>query len=74
MPVAHVRETTIQKEGELHLVGIPVKTGDRVQVVIISKDGQSSNGGSRYPLHGKPIRYADPFEPAGDPDDWEANR
>jgi hypothetical protein len=74
MPFAHVRETTIVKEGELHLEGIPVKTGDRVQVVIIPKNGTRPDTAQRYPFHGKPLHYDDPFGPACDPEDWEANR
>jgi hypothetical protein len=73
MPYAHVSEAVIEKDGELHVSGLPLKPGDRVRVFIIPEASPSVQG-ERYPLHGSPGRYDDPFEPVASPDEWEANR
>lgn len=73
MAYAQVREITIQENGRVNVEGLRVRTGDRVQVVVIPRPKNSENS-ARYPLHGHPIQYAAPFDPASDPDDWEVNR
>ena len=73
MSHAHVRDTTIEKNGNLHLEGLPLPSGARVQVVVIEKKDRLPNA-PRYPLQGEPFQYDDPFGPATDPEDWEANR
>ena len=67
-----VRETTIGDDGEIRLKGLPLPIGDHVQVIIITKDQATS--ASHASLKGIPVRYDRPFEPAIDPDEWEANR
>ncbi len=73
MPYAHVREMVVQRDGELHVDGLPLRAGDRVEVFVIARN-EAKPGKSPYPLHGTPVRYDDPFAPAIDPEEWEANR
>lgn len=73
MPYAHIRETTIGPDGKLRVEGLPLPTGERVQVVVIPRHSAAA-ADQRYPLHGSPVRYDAPFEPAIDPDEWEANK
>jgi hypothetical protein len=73
MPYAHIRETTIEANGRLRVEGLPLRAGERVQIVIIPRQ-RGSTVDRRYPLHGSPVQYDSPFEPATDPEDWEANK
>ena len=74
MPYAHVREMVVERDGELHIAGLPLRPGERVDVFVIPRTDRGTAGGPRYPLHGQPIQYDNPFGPAADPDEWEANR
>jgi hypothetical protein len=72
MPYAQVRKATVDPSGQqLKIQGLPLRPG-RVDVVVIPHE-EPPSGAKRYPLHGVPIRYEAPFEPATSPDDWEAN-
>lgn len=73
MGYAQVREVTIDEDGRLQVDGLPVRAGDHVQVVVIRRQ-PAAGGLTRYPLHGQPLRYETPFDPAVDPSDWEANK
>lgn len=73
MAYAQIRQITVQENGRLELEGLPVRAGDRVEVVVIHRDRVDKNS-ARYPLRGQPLRYEGPFEPAAPPDEWEANR
>ncbi len=73
MAYAHVREMVVDRDGEVHVRGLPLHVGDRVQVLVIPKS-PSGPGASRYPLQGTPVRYDRPLDPAIDPNDWEANQ
>lgn len=73
MSYAHVRELTVGNNGELHIRDLPLRAGDRVQVVVIPKQAVDPTA-DRYPLRGTAVRYDRPFDPACDPDEWEANR
>ena len=53
-------ETTIWKGGTLTIKGLPFKAGDKVEVVVRSRE-QKRELSESYPLRGKPVRYADPF-------------
>ena len=65
-------ETTILRDGMLIIKGLPFQAGDKVEVVVRAhRDKRKRNG--RYPLRGKPIRYADPFESVAERD-WDALR
>lgn len=51
-------EMKVERDGSLTIHGLPFQAGDRVEVIIRSRNG---GNGDRYPLRGKPIRYANPF-------------
>lgn len=72
MPYAHVREVTVEQDGQIRLEGLPFRAGDRVRLFVMRRRDPSGRP-ERYPLRGKPLRYDDPFGPAADPDEWEAN-
>jgi hypothetical protein len=63
-------ETTVSSDGALIIKGLPFRPGDRVEVIIRSREHRKGEGKS-YPLHGKPIRYTDPFSGVAE-EDWEA--
>ncbi len=72
---AHTREVAISKAGELVIEGLPVRVGQHVRVFIIPQSLPPAAGDrERYPLHGTAARYDDPFAPAADPEDREADR
>ncbi len=73
MPYAHVRQIIVERDGKLRVDGLPLRRGERVQVIVIP-DQQRRPAERRYPLHGTVVQYDEPFEPAVDPDEWEANR
>jgi hypothetical protein len=63
-------ETTVSTDGSLVLKELPFQPGDKVEVIIRSRELQEGAG---YPLRGKPVRCADPFESVAETD-WEALR
>ncbi len=66
METIHI-ETTISSEGTLIIRGLPFQPGDEVEVTVRSRktDRERHN---RYPLRGKPLRYADPFDSVAEND------
>lgn len=77
MSKMHVHRATVLHDGLLNLEGLPLRAGDQVEIFIVRQSGNGgSDGGSgvRYPLRGQPLRYDRPFDPAVDPQEWEANR
>ena len=71
MPIALVKEATVDSKGQVHLNGLPLIPGERVQVFVIRQPTPSTS--NRYPLHGQPVQYISPFDPAIEPEAWEAN-
>lgn len=65
-------ETTVSSDGSLTIKGLPFQAGDRVEVIIRSREARKEEG-TRYPLRGKPIRYADPFGSVAE-EEWETLR
>jgi len=63
-------ETRVERDGSLTIKGLPFEAGDRVEVIIRSRE---SGNGEGYPLRGKPVRYTDPFGSVAE-GDWEALR
>jgi hypothetical protein len=53
-------ETKVSSDGSLTIKGLPFQAGDRVAVIIRSRERQKEEV-TCYPLRGKPIRYTDPF-------------
>jgi len=61
----------VENGGRVVVDRLPFETGQEVELTIVTIASHSDVGG-RYPLHGKPYRYEDPFGPSAHPDDWEA--
>jgi hypothetical protein len=65
---------TVRPDGSLVVEKLPFPPGQQVEVVVRAPADDPTEGG-KYPLRGRgPYKYDDPFGPACDPDDWEANR
>lgn len=65
-------ETIIEKNRVLTICGLPFRTGEKVEVIILSqprKPGMQKG----YPLRGQSLRYIAPFDPVAD-DDWNAGQ
>jgi len=65
-------ETTVGQGGTIYLKGLPFRDGEKVAVSVSLPLAPASRSES-HPLEGLPITYIDPFEPAIDPDEWEAS-
>jgi hypothetical protein len=65
-------ETKVSSDGSLTIKGLPFQAGDRVEVIIRSREHRKEEG-TCYPLRGKPIRYTDPFGSVAE-EDWETLR
>jgi hypothetical protein len=65
---AYRTETTISQDGKLSIKGLPFRKGDTVEVIVLTQKPPSAR--EPYPLRGKPLHYAKPFESAAD--EWEA--
>jgi hypothetical protein len=70
VPQVFRAETIVSSDGTLTIAGLPFHAGDRVEVIVRDRLREQASG-QRYPLRGKPIRYADPFESVAE-EDWEA--
>lgn len=70
-PISISVETRLERDGEVTLTGLPFRAGDRLLVQIGSVP---NNGARRFPMRGRSYQYADPFEPAVSPDEWESLR
>jgi hypothetical protein len=69
---AYRTETVIQPDRVLTLRGVPFRTGEKVEVIVLGSP-QQGNEQKRYPLRGQPIRYEEPFDSVAE-DDWETSR
>jgi hypothetical protein len=65
-------ETTISQNRVLTIRGIPFCPGGRVEVIVLNHPRQA-NKRRRYPLRGKAVQYARPFDSIAE-DDWQALR
>jgi hypothetical protein len=63
----------VEEGGMLTISHLPLAPGQEVMLTIVSSDPVTSPV-DRYPLRDTPYRYDEPFAPAIDPDEWEANR
>ena len=66
-------ETTVDENGTILLSGLPWQAGEAVEIIVLPQ-AHPQLASSDRPLAGLPLRYDRPFDPAVDPDDWEANR
>jgi len=62
-------ETVISEEGVLKIDGLPVHTGDRVEV-IVKKQSSGNSKDNLYPLRGTSIHYKAPFDSVAEKD-WK---
>ena len=69
---AYHYQTTVTKEHEIRLPGLPFEPGQEVSVTIEPKSEPKMK--RNFPLRGLPFTYQDPYSPAWDPDDWNMNR
>jgi hypothetical protein len=67
----HCLKATVSDDRRLVINGLPFSPGDTVEITIQVCYDKIRENCSRYPLRGKPFRYADPFGSAAD-DEWEA--
>ena len=65
-------EATVGQGGTIELKGLPFRDGEKVAVSISLPLAAAGSRSQSHPLEGLPITYIDPFEPAIDPDEWEA--
>jgi hypothetical protein len=65
-------EAEVSSDGSLTIKGLPFQAGDRVEVIIRSREPRKGED-AYYPLRGKPIRYTDPYGSVAE-EDWEALR
>lgn len=65
---AYRLETTLMQNNTLILNSLPFRSGDVVEVIILSKEPTPIQ--NAYPLRGLPITYLAPFEPVAQ-NDWE---
>jgi hypothetical protein len=67
---AHQVHTVIEDDGVVSVEGLPVRAGQRVQVIVLMPE--EADVTERYPLRGlKPFHFTDPNEPVGE-EDWGA--
>lgn len=69
---AHTANAVVEDDGIVTVGDVPVKSGQRVQVIILMPD--EIPHANPYPLRGrKPFRYDRPNEPVG-VEDWNVYR
>ena len=65
---AHQVNTVVEDDGVVSVEGLPVRAGQRVQVIVLMPDEAKPT--ECYPLRGrKPFSYEQPNEPVGE-EDW----
>ena len=73
---AHHAEVTVTEDGKLSLGNLPVRAGERVEVIVIplERTPPALAGEIRARLSGSVLKDEDPFVPATSPEDGEAGR
>jgi hypothetical protein len=69
MQTYHI-ESIVSADRVLTIRGVPFRSGERVQVIVVRLSNQSK-GANRYPLRGKPYLYTAPFDSVAE-NDWDA--
>ena len=64
--------TRIGPDGEVHLHGVPLPSGQEVDIIVEVRSNEKGNI-LKTSLAGVPVEYTAPFDPAVNPDEWEAN-
>ena len=60
-------ETIVSQNRELTIRDVPFRAGEKVEVIVLSRSHKRAST-ERYPLRGKPIRYAAPFDSVAEKD------
>jgi len=69
---AHTVNTVVEDDGVVTVADVPVKAGQRVQVIVLMPDEAERR--EFYPLRGlKPFQYEGPDDPVGE-DEWDSGR
>ena len=55
-------ETTDLREGVLNIEGLPLRPGERIEVIIKSPSVEGKFQKAPYPLRNQPISYSRPFD------------
>ncbi len=63
-------ETIVSQNHVLTIRGLPFRVGEKVEVIVMAR-AKLREMNERYPLRGKPIRYAAPFDGVAEKD-WNA--
>lgn len=73
---AHHTEVTVTEDGKLSVGNLPVRAGERVEVIVIplERTPPALAEEIRARLSGSVLKDEDPFGPATPPEDWEAGR
>jgi hypothetical protein len=66
----HRVETVVRNDRTVVVDNLPFDEGETVEVIIVKSDEKPVD--ERYPLRDTPYTYTDPFEPAVQPEDWDA--
>ena len=64
-------ETVVQPDGSIDIRALHLKPGDRVRLTVVDN---SDSKRTRESFIGSASKYDRPFEPACDPNDWDAVR
>jgi len=68
METYHI-EAVVASDGTITVMGLPLKAGTKVHMVIKPRDGARPEG--RYALRGQAVRYIEPFASVAE-GEWEA--
>jgi hypothetical protein len=60
--IAHRAEITLSEDGVITLEGVPFRSGESVEVIVLP-NARSSDAQARYPLWGSPVTLIEPTEP-----------
>lgn len=71
---AHKIKTIVPADGTLHISNLPFDPGAQVEIIVRVREQSDVASEPTFPLRGTFGEMHDPFEPAVDPDDWEALR
>jgi hypothetical protein len=69
MQTYHI-ETVVSEKGVLHITGLPLHPGEKVEIIVKSRGTENKTSSNRYPLRGKLIPYKEPFASVAE-NEWD---
>ncbi len=63
-------ETTDLREGILNIEGLPLRPGERIEVIIKNPSLERKIQKDPYPLRNQPVTYSRPFDSVAE-DEWD---